>query len=373
MNKQSSGVALFFSRMEPAGAELRMIDIANSIGSSFDFYAVSGDRGTLDAQLVREGHRVFHWRMSPLRFRELVRTLRRNRTRVVHSNLGLASGLIVVAAYLAGVPLRMVHFRSDAAGGAPSLRKRAKLSASKLLIRLFATNIVGVSPSALSGNWALAWQTDQRCEVVPNGIRVTALRERAEIASIERRGSAGGIVIVNVGRIEPSKNRGRSIEVWAQLARKQPSTLILVGALNDRDMGVMEKARRALPAMSEIIYVGETSDVAKYLGGSDVLLTTSLREGLPGVVLEALAVGVPVVSSSLPGVEWIAESVVGVSICKLEDSDELWAERVVEAAASNKSDIRQSFDKSPFVLERVVPAYLNLWNLGAPPKPCLAS
>ena len=62
-----------------------------------------------------------------------------------------------------------------------------------------------------------------------------------------------------------------------------------------------------LPNSSRLLLVGERWDLPEWLCSADLLLVTSMREGLPGVVLEAVAAGTPVVASDLPGVRWLEE------------------------------------------------------------------
>jgi glycosyltransferase involved in cell wall biosynthesis len=358
-----SGVAHFFSAMDLGGAELRTVDVVNRIHKSFDFYATSGKAGKLDDALTSAGHRVFHLRMRLFGLFALGRAIRRNRYRVVHCNLGPASGPILMLAALSRVPVRIAHFRSDGTGGVPSVRRSIALRVSRWLINIFATRIVGVSPSSLGIGWRKDWKSDLRCAVIPNGVDAAELRERAAENASARPAWDESLVVINVGRAEPAKNRGRAIEIWRDLASKTPSTLYLVGSLDPRDNDLALAVSASMSGSSRLVVVGESFLVPEILGRAHVLITTSMREGLPGVVLEALAVGVPVVGSDLPGTEWIASQIDGTTVLSLSENDDEWASALIAAAHASRNEIRSSFDRGPFTIDNVVPIFEDLWDL----------
>jgi len=366
-NLDDSGVGHFFSRLNPAGAELRTIDVVDATGLRFDFVALSGAKGSLDDSLVAKGHGVFHIRMSVGGARPLYSLMKRRKYRVVHSHLGVASGFVLAIAFVAGVPIRVAHFRSDGVGGKPAFAKKVLVKVSSVLVGLFATDVVGVSPGALEGSWKRNWRDDRRAVVIANGLDYEALRVRAATSRAQRGDAVERLIVVNVGRVEETKNRGRAIRIWQEVARTRPSTLLLVGQLNAADERQVELTRATLGADSEIVVFGDVTDVPVHYGSAHVLLVTSTREGLPGVVLEALATGVAVVSSALPGSIWIAGEVDGVTIRELDQPDDEWASAVVDAGSGSSAVIESSFERGPFVLAKIVPEFARLWKL--PQKP----
>lgn len=357
---RNSYVVHFFSRMDLGGAELRTIDVVSRTGASFDFVAISGRRGSLDDGLRRAGHGVFNHHFTLIKAITLCKLMRARHHRVAHSHLGLASGPILFLAWLAGVPTRIAHFRSDAVGGTRSIRKTFYLGISRWMIRVFATHIVGVSPGSLDFGWRADWRDDSRCQVIPNGFDAKQLRASANTSGVTKKDQ---LVVVNVGRADPVKNRGRALAIWAKVAVKQESTLYIVGALNARDSLAAKAVADSMRDGSKLVSVGDTRAVAKYIGEADVLLSTSTREGLPGVILEALAVGTPVVASILPGTEWIASTMPGIELCSLEESDLAWVQKIETASQLSRQDIMAAFDKSPFTITSAVHAFCDLWGL----------
>jgi len=353
-----SGVLHVFNRMEIGGAELRAVELVQRTGKAFDFIAVSGLSGRLDDQLRIDGHRVYLIRLSLRTLGKYLRLFRSRRYRVIHSNIGLASGPIVLLAWLAGCRSRIVHFQSDAVGGTDSVKKTVFLWVSRQLISILATEIVGVSPGSLSFGWKRSWSNDPRCSVIPNGFDTDLLRMQAQQGRLQRTDQR--VEVVNVGRPDPVKNRGRAIEIWTRFAANNATRLVLVGALNPADGA---RVNESISSGSAIDLIGDSDRVASHLGSADVMLMTSLREGLPGVVLEALAVGVPVVATRLPGTEWIASQVSGVEMCSLDAKNEEWVAAMNRALATSPDAIRADFDRSPFTMRQAVESFQRLWGL----------
>jgi glycosyltransferase involved in cell wall biosynthesis len=113
---------------------------------------------------------------------------------------------------------------------------------------------------------------------------------------------------------------------------------------------------------SSIEILGDVGDIPERLGGAHVLLVTSMREGVPGVVLEAAACDTAVVATDLPGVRWIAESVAGVTPVPLHVDDRQWI-GAIESAATSPGGLAPSVAASPFALAQVLRSYEDLWEL----------
>ena len=107
-------------------------------------------------------------------------------------------------------------------------------------------------------------------------------------------------VLTHVGRFAPPKNHALLIEAFAQTRADTPLYLLLVGG------GELENAVReqvaALGLQGRVRFLGIRADVADILRESDVFVLSSRVEGNPLSVLEAMAAGLPVVSTAVGGV-----------------------------------------------------------------------
>ena len=111
-------------------------------------------------------------------------------------------------------------------------------------------------------------------------------------------------------------------------------------------------------------FLGLQSDVLTWLEHADVMLFPSLWEGLPGAVIEAASVGVPVVASDLPGVLEIARQLPIVSPLSLAANDEQWAKCVVQQFSylPPKRDRLTQFSRSDFQLRTNIDTLYAIYN-----------
>ena len=107
-------------------------------------------------------------------------------------------------------------------------------------------------------------------------------------------------VIINIGSLVPEKNQSFLIDVFKTFKQKNNGTLIVVGEGKLREY--LENKVRVEGLTGQIIFTGATTDVIPLLKSADLLLLTSKIEGLPGVILESLSCGVPVISSDVGGI-----------------------------------------------------------------------
>jgi glycosyltransferase involved in cell wall biosynthesis len=161
---------------------------------------------------------------------------------------------------------------------------------------------VAVTPALARAALDSRESSAERLHVVPNGVDLSrfkpdpAAREavRAELGI-----PASAWIVGTVGRLAPEKNQGLLLRAMMPLLDERRQ-LVIVGDGPERD------ALRALAAESwrseYCHFVGARGDVERYLAAFDVFALSSVTEGLPLVLLEAMATGVPVVSTAVGGI-----------------------------------------------------------------------
>jgi len=273
----------------------------------------------------------------------------------VHSNVATFSGAILLLARLAGVPGRVAHFRSDGDQHADTPPRRLQRALMRWLILRCATNVIGNAPGALA--FADAKGGVATGAVIPDGVRLgpePGQRQTSELS------------VVHVARSLPTKRRVRAVEVVAAARRSGlPVRLRLIGSVTDQEQDELEALAEALGVGSAVEITGPTPEVAAALRAADVLLVTSTREGLPGVVMEALAEGCPVVSTDLPGAAFIAGSCQGVILVDPAAPDHVWVDALDAALgpdAPARQSIWESFGQSPFTVDHAAAEMGSLWQ-----------
>ena len=292
---------------------------------------------------------------------------------IVHSHVGRFSGVIMLLARLAGVPVRIAHGHNSklTTSGASRRLYRAVTSA---LVRQHATAGLAVSAPAAVALFGERWRRDPRWRVLYLGIDLAPFRNGREVAST-RAGLGlpnGAPVIGHVGRFAPQKNHDFLVDIFAQVARRRPEArLLLVGDGTLRES--VELKVDAADLREQVTFAGVRSDVPDLLRAMDVFVLPSHHEGLPLVILEAQAAGVPAIVSARITEEMDAVASL-VGRVTLEEPAARWADLVLGALERRSStvDAATALDVmtgSPFNVENSVKQLAHTYEaLTARPK-----
>jgi glycosyltransferase involved in cell wall biosynthesis len=305
-------ILIVITLAETGGAQSYVAGLLPALEGRFDVVVAAHGDGPL-----REASRAAGARFVPLRhvrrplhpardllgLLELVVLMRRAAPDIVHANSSKAGVLGRLAAALAGVPIRIftVHgWAFAASSGAVSVLYRW---ADRLMAPLTTLTICVAERERTSG---LAARTccEERTVVIPNAVDVGA----APLARHE----GGPPLIVAVGRLAEPKDALTLVRAFAAV-RERPFTALLVGDGPDRPP--VEAEVRRLGLEDAVTLTGTRDDVPELLARADVFVLSSRSEGAPLSILEAMAAGLPVVSSCVGGVpELVADGETGLLV-----------------------------------------------------------
>ena len=277
-----------------AGAGVRPVMVALQAGGELE---ATLERAGIEAHTIGGGSY-----RDPRTHQRIAALIDRHRPRAVHTHhfAALASG--VAAATLKRVP-RVVHTEHayQYLDERPALRRPLRwmsryVDAFVLVgasMRGYYVDGVGVAPERLS--------------VIVNGVDTTRYREAADRAAARRAaGLPAGTLIGSAGRFATVKNFPMLLDAVARVRQTRPDVrLVLAG--DGADRAALEAQARGLGYGDAIHFLGWRSDTAEVLRCLDVFALTSWTEGLPLVVLEAMACGVPVVSTSVGDIPLIVD------------------------------------------------------------------
>lgn len=281
-----------------------------SEGSLLEEARTAGVRLTVLPHLVRPIHPF----LDGLALFELVRFLRRGGYTIVHTHSSKAGLLGRLAARLAGVPIiiHTVHGWSFHDYMSPALRR--------LYIVLerwcasWSDALVTVSQADIRKGLAAGIGAAERYHLIRSAIPLEAF-DPSLYDRLEVRRSLGlppeAPVVGNVGRFSPQKNPLAWVQVAARIAQERPQVhFLLVGDGPLRPQVEEHLARHGL--MGRTVLTGLRRDVPRLLAAMDLFLLTSLWEGLPRVVPQALAMRLPLVAFGVDGlVEAVPEGECG--------------------------------------------------------------
>ena len=362
-------------QMNAGGAETWLLHVLRRLNPErfqTDLLVHSLEPGLYDEEVVQLGARLIPC-LHPNHPVSCARQLRRILERygpydVLHSHLHHLSGFVMRAGRSCGVPVRIAHSHNDtrSVDAGSSWARRSYLRLAKRWIRAYATAGLAVSPEAAAALFGPEWQRDQRWRVLPCGIDLAPFREPVPREAV--RADLGipqeAFVVGHVGRFLPQKNHRFFVDVAEEVAGREPrGRFLLIGEGPLRPEIELEIQRRGLGARFR--FAGVRRDVPRLMSGAmDVLLFPSVHEGLPLVLMEAQAAGLPcVVSDSVPR---SAEVVPGlVSRLSLNTQPSVWAEIVLAAGRSSdkpgRPDALCCVARSAFNIEASVRALQSLY------------
>jgi glycosyltransferase involved in cell wall biosynthesis len=233
---------------------------------------------------------------------------------IVHTHETKASFITKLAAWLAGCPyiiygLHGVTF-NDPMGG---LKRKFYILLEKSTIHC-ADLIVSVGYNTIEAYHKENIGKNIPYEIVRSGIDIDEYLKKAIIDKDKKREflqpfgiSDSHIVLINVGRFSYSKAQRYTIQAFAELKKKYSNLkLLLIGE------GELTKECKTLCQnlgldKESVVFLGYQQDVPKFLSVSDLFMFTSLREGLPRVIVEASLLQLPVVTFSVEGASEVLE------------------------------------------------------------------
>jgi glycosyltransferase involved in cell wall biosynthesis len=155
---------------------------------------------------------------------------------------------------------------------------------------------------------------------INNGIDVELYRERNGNKLREELGiKKDEIVLGMVGNLRPEKNHKLLISAFTKV-EKEVKNIHLVLAGRDFMEGEIQRFAEATGVKERIHFLGERDDVPRLLGIFDIFCLSSLYEGMPLTLLEAMASGVPVIGSDVLGInEVITDNINGLLFPKNDE------------------------------------------------------
>jgi glycosyltransferase involved in cell wall biosynthesis len=217
-------------------------------------------------------------------------------TWMVHSDLlgGLAARLVGVPHVIWGV--RTTDY---------SVESRSTRAVRWVCARLSSTvpsKIVCAAQASLMASAQAGYDT-RKLMVIPNGFDVAALRAHAGAGVGIRQQSGlqqGHVVVGCLGRYNPAKDHANFVSAAALLAARHPACrFLMVGRdLTSANATLMAQIQ-ATGFADRFVLLGERSDPAACLDAMDVFVLSSCTEGFPNVLGEAMATGVPCVSTDV--------------------------------------------------------------------------
>jgi glycosyltransferase involved in cell wall biosynthesis len=114
-------------------------------------------------------------------------------------------------------------------------------------------------------------------------------------------------VLLNVGRQVFAKGQRILLQAFDAIIRERPHAVLLVAGPCGHATSQLNRMHAVLPNGARIRFLNRREDIPQLLAAADVFVFPSLYEGMPGAVIEAMALGLPVVASNIPAIAEVVD------------------------------------------------------------------
>lgn len=295
-------LALFLPDLSGGGAERVMVNLANGFcerGIRTDLVLINAAGPYLDMVVPEVRVIELGTRRSVLSPPALARYLRRERPTALISALEHANVAALYAKKLSGTSVRTVVTIHNTLSVHMQQNPSRKVKFLSWLVRTAysgADAIVAVSNEAADDFSAVTGIARERVITIYNPIVSDDLLQRAQ-EPLEHPWFLAGEppVVLGIGRLTPQKDFATLIRAFALLRERMPARLMILGEGEERHD--LEALVTELGLVDHVLLPGFVNNPYAYLKRASVFVLSSRWEGLPTVLIEALALGLPIVST----------------------------------------------------------------------------
>lgn len=331
----------------PISLEKLLEDQLGYMSSFYKVTAVSSEKERLEAYGKNEGVETFYVpltrKITPWQDLKstwtLYKYLKKEQPTIVHSHTPKAGIVGMLAAKLAGVPLRL-----HTVAGLPLLEatglKRSILNVVEKLTYACATHVYPNSKGLKDIITSEGFSSPSKLKVLgkgsSNGIDTTYFSKdhfseaQQQAKRKELRIPMDHFVFVFVGRIVADKGVNEMVAAFVKLNKNVlQTTLLLVGPFEDELDPISEATKIKIKEHPQIITTGYQPDVRPFFALSQALVFPSYREGFPNVVLQAGAMELPAIVSDINGCNEIITPNVNGLIVPVKNTSALYDAMVI--------------------------------------------
>lgn len=238
-----------------------------------------------------------------------------------------------------------------------SLSTKVALQLSRYLSG-FASGIIYCAQSALQQHQAFGFRNSQQC-VIPNGIEI----ERFQFHSVTEHSP---LVVGFAGRFHPAKGYPYLVKTIAQL-RGYPLRFKIAGRganLNNPELAALFEQYQV--DLNQVELLDQVEDMPNFYASLDLLLMTSITEGFPNVLVEAMASGVPCITTDVGDAGLIVADTGYVvpprDATQMAASILQYLELSVQEKQQKQNNARSRVEEN-FTIQAIRQIYLHVWNI----------
>lgn len=357
-------LTIFVPSMRVGGAERTMVKLAQGLAErDYPVDVVLAEAEGPHLAEIPESVRVVDLKASRAvtSLPALIRYLRYERPEALISVMNHTNIIALWARLFTGIPKRVVVSERN------TLSKSAQNAATwrawlmpQLIKRFYpwADGIITVSKGVGDDLAQVMGIPRERIQTIYNPVVTPELREKAQ-ATLDHPWFKSGEppVVLAVGRLRVQKDFSTLIQAFARVRQGRPARLLILGEGEERS--ALERLVRQLGLEQDVSLPGFVPNPYPYMTRTSLFVLSSRWEGLPGVLIEALYCGAPLVSTDCPsGPREILKDGEYGQLVPVGDVAAL--AQAIETSLTSKTPRPSDKSWQPFELQTVVNQYLSL-------------
>lgn len=265
-------------------------------------------------------------------------------------------GFVIIAAKLAGVPVRIVHSRNTGFDETKKLNLMRVLTRKLRIVfcKRYATHIWGCSRAACEYLFGKDIMKDNRAEVPENPVNIKKFMakpcDKTE-ACKQLNVASENINFIHVGRYAPQKNQIFLLNFFAEMVKKRDDLHLLLTGPGPLE-GEIKHHIKTLKLENHVTMLDSNTDIPLALAASDYFLLPSIYEGFGNVLIEAQAAGVPCFVSTACQPE---PNLGLVEYIPLDKGEKYWAEYILSIIEKHDSRVVDIDRLNDYSVDTVAP------------------
>lgn len=313
-------VVRIISRLNIGGPAIHAVLLTDGLpAGSFESYLVAGkpDPDEGDMSYLADNKGLTFKYIPELRreigfsdfsaFMKIFFYIRKIKPTIVHTHTAKAGTLGRLAAVFAGVPIRIHTFHGHVFDGYFTPLKARLFLWIERFLAFFTQKVVVVSESVrdeIVNKLKVAGRS--KCSIVPLGFELEKFLECETVKGLFRkdlRVNDDVLLIGIVGRLVPIKHHTLFLDAVRKILDKKLAVKTRFVIVGDGELRIyLEKYAKERGVDNAVIFTGWKRDLAKVYADLDVVMLTSLNEGTPVSLIEAMASARPIIATDVGGV-----------------------------------------------------------------------
>jgi glycosyltransferase involved in cell wall biosynthesis len=323
-------VCHIITKLELGGAQKNTLyTVSNLDKKKFDVFLLSGEGGILDDEVKKQSFKKYFLKnlvreISPLNdliaLIKIFKILREEKPYIIHTHSSKAGIIGRIAGFLSGVKIIIHTYHGFGFNEHQKYFVKKFYIFIEKLVSFITDHFIFVSYDNLETAKKYKIIRKDNYSIIRSGIKLSDFSKEKDYLFIEKYGfkKDGNIIISSVANLKPQKNPDDFIKV-AEIVIKNLKNVIFFYCGGGEKLDYYRNIVKEKGLQNNLIFTGWIKDVREVYRSTDIFILTSLWEGLPRSVVEAIKSGCVVVSYKSDGVSDVIKNEINGFIVEKKD------------------------------------------------------